>query len=245
MHVVTMSGTIASGAREIGQAASSLLGIDYVDRQLLVDASRRLGVPVDVMAGHDERCTTFGERLSAILRGFLERSAAGGDPLTGAGGLEVLIGRPYTDMALEREEPEVSDSQFMKTMTAIICELGERGDILVLGRGSQMILRDLPGALHVLTLAPEETRIERLAVREGIDAEEAARQVHDNDKARAAFYRKFWKVDVNDPNLYDVTLETSRLSYEVGAEVVAAAARAKAQTGTPDGPHGRSGAGSA
>ncbi len=228
MSVVTMSGTIAGGAREIGRAAAALLGIDFVDQQLLVDAARRLGVPVDVMAGHDERCSTFGERLSAVLRSFLERSAAGGDPLTGGGGLEILLGRSYAEMAVEREEPEVSDSLYMKTMTAIICDLGERGDILVLGRGSQMILRDLPGALHALTLAPKELRIERLAAREGIDLEEAARRVQDGDRARAAFYRRFWKVDVNDPTLYDMTLETSRLSYELGAELVAAAARARA-----------------
>jgi len=223
-----MSGTIASGAREIGRAAASLLGTDFVDQQLLVDAARRLGVPVDVMVGHDERCSSLGERLAAVLRGFLERSAAAGDPLTGASGLEVLLGRTYAEMTLEREEPEVSDSLYMKTMTAIIRELGERGDIVVLGRGSQMILRDLPGALHVLTLAPQELRIERLADREGISQEEAARRLQNSDRAQVVFYRKFWKVDVNDPTLYDITLETSRLPYEVGAELVAAAARAKA-----------------
>jgi len=223
-----MSGTIASGAREIGRAAASLLGTDFVDQQLLVDAARRLGVPVDVMVGRDERCSSLGERLAAVLRGFLERSAAAGDPLTGASGLEVLLGRTYAEMTLEREEPEVSDSLYMKTMTAIIRELGERGDIVVLGRGSQMILRDLPGALHVLTLAPQELRIERLADREGISQEEAARRLQDSDRAQPAFYRKFWKVDVNDPTLYDITLETSRLPYEVGAELVVAAARAKA-----------------
>jgi cytidylate kinase len=228
MPVVTISGTIASGAREIGRAAASLLEIDYVDQQLLVDAARRLGVPVNVMADHDERCASFGERLSHILRTFLERSAAAGDPLTGAGGLEVVLDRSYADASLEREEPEISDSLYMKTMTAIIRELGDRGNILVLGRGSQMILRELPGALHVLTLAPRETRIARLADRESIIEEEAAKRVQDSDRARAAFYQKFWKVDVNDPRLYDMTLETTHLSYEAGAELVAAAARAKA-----------------
>lgn len=228
MPVVTMSGTIASGAREIGQAAASLLGTDYVDQQLLVDAARRLGVPIDVMADHDERCSSLGERLAGVLRGFLERSAAAGDPLTGASGLEVVLGRTYAELTLEREEPQVSDSLYMKTMTAIIRDLGERGDIVVLGRGSQMILRDLPGALHVLTLAPAELRIERLANREGISQEEAERRLKDSDRGRVAFYRKFWKVDVNDSTLYDITFETSRLTYEAGAELVAAAARARA-----------------
>ena len=228
MPVVTMSGNLASGAREVGEAAARALAIDFVDQQLLVDAAKRLGVPVDVMAGRDERCTSFRERLAALLRSLLERSAAGGDPLTGAGGLEVILGRTYADLAREREEPEVSDALYMKTMTAIIRELGDRGEIVVLGRGSQMILRDLPGALHVLTLAPQELRIERLATREGISIEEATSRVHEGDRARAAFHRKFWKVDANDPSLFDLTLETSHLPFEVGADLVATAARAKA-----------------
>ena len=227
MPVVTMSGTIASGAREIGRAVAASLQIDFVDQQLLVDAAKRLGVPVDVMAERDERCASFGERLAALLRSLLERSAAGGDPLTGAGGLEVILGRTYADLAREREQMEVSDALYMKTMTAIIRELADRREIVVLGRASQMILRDLPGALHVLTIAPEELRIERLATREGISIEEATSRVHEGDRARAAFHRKFWKVDPNDPSLFDLTLETSHLPFEVGAELVAAAARAK------------------
>ena len=230
MPVVTMSGNIASGAREVGEAAARALAIDFVDQQLLVEAAQRCGVPVGAMAERDERCESFGERLAATLRNFLERSAASGaDPLTGAGGLELLLSRTYADLAAEREEPHLDAALYMKTMSAIIRELGERGDIAILGRGSQMILRDLPGAIHVLTIAPRELRIERLATREGISTEEAARRVHEGDHARADFHRKFWKVDVNDPSLYDLTLETSRLPFEVGAELVAAAARAKAE----------------
>src|SRR3990172_695689 len=184
MPVVTMSGTIASGGREIGWAARARPG----------------------------------------------SAAAGGDPLAGAGGLEVILGRTYADLAKEREEPEISDALYMKTVTAIIRELGDRGNIVVLGRGSQMILRDLPGALHVLTLAPRELRIERLVTREGISIEEATHRLQDSDRARAAFYRRFWKVEIDDPSLYDMTLETSRLPLEVGAQLVAAAARAKAES---------------
>src|SRR3972149_11926176 len=106
MPVVTMSGTIASGARETGWAVAASLGIDFVDQQLLVDAAKRLGVPVDVMAGRDERCPSFRERLAALLRSLLERSAAGGDPLTGAGGLEVILGRTYADPRKAGREAE-------------------------------------------------------------------------------------------------------------------------------------------
>ncbi len=232
MPVVTISGSYGSGAREVGRLVADRLGIDYVDRELLVDAARRLGVPVESMAQRDERAATFGQRLALLLRNFLERSAvAGGDPAMGSAGLEVLLSRSYAEVAAQRQEQELSDALYLKTMTAIIQELGQRGDIVIIGRGGQMILAHQPGVLHVLIIAPEEVRIERYAQREGLSLEEACRQVHDGDKGRVAFHRKFWKVDVNAPNLYDLVIDTSKLSYEVTAELVATAAKAKAVKG--------------
>ena len=99
-------------------------------------------------------------------------------------------------MALEQEEPQLSDQLYLKTMTLIIEELATGGNIALLGRGSQMILKDLPAALHVLCLAPQKLRAYRLAERDGIGLEDATRRIIESDRGRSAFYRKFWKVDV-------------------------------------------------
>ncbi|HEV8573597.1 MAG TPA: cytidylate kinase-like family protein [Dehalococcoidia bacterium] len=227
MPVITMSGNLASGAREVGLAVAEELGIDFVDQQLMVQASQRCGVPVGTVAEHDERRAGFRERLSHLLRTVLERSAASGaDPLTGATGLEAVLSRTYADMAAE--EPQLSDSLYLKTMTEIIRELAARGDVVILGRGSQILLADMPRALHVLCVAPRKLRASRLAERDEIGMEEAMRRVHEGDRARCAFYKKFWRVEVEDPKLYDLTIDTSRLSYEIATDLVAAAARAKA-----------------
>ncbi|MGH9203340.1 MAG: cytidylate kinase family protein, partial [Vicinamibacterales bacterium] len=50
MPVITMSGNIASGAREVGQTVAQELGIDFVDQQLMVQASQRCGVSVGTVA---------------------------------------------------------------------------------------------------------------------------------------------------------------------------------------------------
>lgn len=230
MPVVTVSGNTAGGAREVGQAAAALLGIDFVDQLLMVQAAQRCGVPVGAVAEHDERRASFRQRLSAIINTFLERSAAasGADPLTGATGLESVLSRTYAELALEQETPQMNDAVYLETMTGIIRELAEAGNVVILGRGSQIILSDMPGALHVLCMAPLQLRCQRLAERDGIALEEAAKRAAESDRARAAFYRKFWKVDVEDPRLYDITIDTSRLSYPAAAEAVAAAVRCKA-----------------
>jgi cytidylate kinase len=231
MPVVTMSGTTGSGAREVGRIAAEILGIDYVDRQIMVDAARRLGVSAEALAERDERCTGFRERLANMLHTFLERSAAAGvgDPLMGSGGLEVLLARSYGEMGAEAgsSAQELDNAVYIKTISAIISELGQRGNIAILGRGGQVILKELPTALHVLTQAPLELRTRRIVERDRLRPEEASKRVHELDSGRAAFHRKFFKVDVNAPCLYDLVIDTSRLPYAVAAEVVALAARAK------------------
>lgn len=226
MPVITMSGNIASGAREVGQTVAEALGIGFVDQQLMVEAAQRCGVTVGTVAEHDERRGSFRERVSSMLRTVLERSAASGaDPLTGATGLEAVLSRTYADMAAE--EPQLSDSLYMQTMTGLIRELAARGEVVILGRGSQMILADMPRALHVLCVAPRQVRAHRLAEREDIGMDEATRRTAESDRARCAFYKKFWRVEVEDPKLYDLTIDTSRLSYEIATDLVCAAAKAK------------------
>jgi cytidylate kinase len=206
------------------------LGVDFVDQQLMVQAAQRCGVSVGTVAEHDERRASFKERMSGLLRTFLERSAASGaDPLSGATGLEVILSRSYAEMAEEAEEPQISDDLYLKTMTSIITELAASGNIVLLGRGSQMILRDTPNALHVLCIAPQKMRAYRLAERDAMGMDEAMKRTQASDRGRCGFYKKFWRVDVEDPRLYDLTIDTARLPFEAAAEVVAVAARAKGE----------------
>lgn len=230
MPVITMSGTIASGAREVGRRVANLLGLDFVDQQLMVQAAQRCGVPVGALAERDERAATFRKRVSTVVNTLLERSAASGaDPLTGATGLEAVLSQTYADMAREANEKTVSDATYVDTMTALIRELAATGRIVILGRGSQMMLHDMPHALHVLCVAPADLRYRRLAEREEIPLEEARKRGAESDQARAAFYKKFWKTDVEDPRLYDITIDTSRLPFDAAAEVVVAAVQAKSE----------------
>jgi cytidylate kinase len=231
MPIVTMSGTIGSGAREVGQLAAEILGIDYVDRQIMVDAARRLGVSAEAVAERYEHCASFRERLASMLRAFLERSAAAGvgDPLIGGEGLAVLLARSYAETGAEASgsAQELDDAVYIETVSAIIRELGQRGNIVIVGRGSQVILKELPNALHVLIQAPLELCARRIVERDQLTPEEASKKVHELSGGRAAFHRKFFKVDVNDPGLYDLVIDTSRLPYAAAAEIVALAARAK------------------
>jgi len=229
MPVLTISGQPGAGAHEVGRLVAGHLDIDYVDQEILVEAARELGVPVQAVVTHDERTAGLGERLANMLRRFLESSAAAGtgDPMFGTGGLDAVLSRSYAEAAADEGAHEISDEQYLKALRGIVEDLAEHDNVVIIGRGSQVILRDYPVAVHVLLVAPLEQRIAATAARDSVSAEAAEKRVHERDKGRSSFHSKFFKVEVDAAALYHVALNTGRLSYEQAADAITVIARGR------------------
>jgi cytidylate kinase len=229
MPVITVSGSLASGARELAQAVAAELQLDYLDQEILVEAARELGVSVSAVERRDERRSSIGERMASVMRTLMERSAAAGtaDPLAG-GGLETVLARSYGEAA---ELPagvtsgQLDDESYIRTLTSVIKGIAARGNVVMLGRGSQAILQHEPGVLHVWVAAPRDWRIENLMHRDGISRQDADRRLARSDKDRDAFHRHYFKVEPNMPALYDVGFNAARITTAAAARMVALAAR--------------------
>ncbi|MEX2246781.1 MAG: cytidylate kinase-like family protein [Dehalococcoidia bacterium] len=229
MPIITVSGTLGSGAREIAQAAARELGLDYVDQEILVEAARRLGVSVADVESRDEPATGLGERLASIMRTLMERSAVAGasDPMSG-GGLEMILGRTYgeaADLPSEAERGQPDDERYLKTLTSVIRGIAARGKVVILGRGSQAILQHEPEALHVYVGAPTEQRIATLVQQEGMEPQDAERRLKQSDQNRQAFHRRYFKIDADTPKLYDLMLRSDRIQPDLAVKLIALAVR--------------------
>lgn len=229
MPVITISSQYGAGARDVGRLVADALVLQYVDQSVLVDAARQLGVTVSSVAERDERTDSLRQRLGHFLQRALERSAAGGqvDPMLGAANLEVMLAQSYQDIA-EGDVPGILDDRsYLDAISQIIVDMAKDGDVIIIGRGGQMVLQDHPGALHVQLVADEETRAARVQQWEGIDHEQAIERMRAFNRSRAAFHKKFWKVDVWDPRLYDLVINTTRLDYPAAADLVVQASHAR------------------
>lgn len=229
MPVVTVSSQYGAGARQVGRAIADQLVLQYVDQAVLVDAARQLGVTVKSVAKHDERTDSLRQRMGHFLQRALERSAAGGnvDPLMGAGNLELMLAQSYQDVTESEVPAFIDDRTYLDTVSEILTDLAQRGDLVFIGRGGQMILRERSDTLHIQLVADEETRLARVMDWESVEREEARRRARDFNRHRAAFHKKFWDVDVWDPRLYDLVINTSVIDYEQAAQIACFAAQAK------------------
>ena len=229
MPVVTISSQYGGGARDVSRIVCRNLGLEYIDQTVLVDASRQLGRTVSEVAEKDERTDGLRARLGHFLQRALERSAAGGaiDPMLGSGNLELMLSQSYQELS-DSGSGVVDDRAILSTTSQIIESIAQRGNVVILGRGSQMVLRGMPDATHIQLVAEPEMALQRVQEWEGVDAEQAAKSIEEFNKGRAAFHDKVWKVDVWSPLLYDVVINTTHISYMQAAELISSVIEKKA-----------------
>lgn len=229
MPVVTVNGIFGSGTLEVGQIIAQQLNLNYVDRYVFAEAAKLVRSPIGNLIDKEQRVVRFRERLSRFLQTVLERSAVAGisgEPYFGRG-IEMLPVEAYTELAGDSSSTEqsVNDEAFINATTAVIKDLASNGDVVIIGRGANIILADTPGVIHVGMVAPLDVRIETLVQREHFNRAEAREYVEKLETARLAFFRKFFKVDPNDPNLYHLVLNIGEYSHEVGADLAVHAIR--------------------
>jgi cytidylate kinase len=112
--------------------------------------------------------------------------------------------------------PKASQA-YVKAVGHVIDELAAEGDVVIVGRGGQAILRGLPNVLHVRVIAPADLRAERIALRHHIPLECAQAQVEVRDRYRRNYLKRFYHISWDDPELYDLILNTARLAPEAAA----------------------------
>ena len=73
MAVVTVNGQIGCGGFEVGAQVALVLNADYVDRLILVEAAKRIGATVEVMAEKEQRLGRVRDRIARFLQGHVGR----------------------------------------------------------------------------------------------------------------------------------------------------------------------------
>lgn len=112
---------------------------------------------------------------------------------------------------------------YVQMVGMVIRDLAKSGDVLIVGRGSQVLLRDLPQAFHLQVVAPCEQRVETIMEREGLGRREAITGVKASDQTRREYLRRYHGVEWLDPTLYDLVINTGKIPIPLAVELVVAA----------------------
>jgi CMP/dCMP kinase len=198
--VVCVSHTTGSGGDEVGKEVAQRLGYLYVDEDIVARAAAAGGMePKDI--ADEERRKSYARRVLDTL--------AESDPAMWTTTASIDLVRPADVRALIRET---------------VIQTAARGNVVIVAHAASHALEPGPEVLRVFVTASPPTREKRVAAADGMEQAEAARTIKDSDAGRSDYLRRFYSVDRESPDDYDLVINTDRLSTGAAAEIVQHAA---------------------
>jgi cytidylate kinase len=99
-------------------------------------------------------------------------------------------------------------------------EKASQGNVVIVGRGAQVILKDIPGVFSCRVVAPFGVRVQRIMERYRFDKQEAEDFVRKYDHERESLIRSIFRSDPNEWSLYDIIINTAHYSSGDAADIV-------------------------
>jgi cytidylate kinase len=197
MAVITISREFGAGGRTLGEGLCGRFGFRLVDEHVIDELARRSKVSVEWL-------TAIEKEASSPLLGLISSIFSQGSRyLTPSSPGEGFERKKYIAF-------------LSHTMTAMAVE----GGYALLGRGSQLVLKGHPKAFHVLLVAEYEDRLRFMMEHYQLDEEQATKTIKEKERQREAVGTKIFEADINDPKLYHMILNTSRIPIDWAVDSV-------------------------
>lgn len=192
INIITIEREYGCGGSEIAQLAANRLGWKLWDQRLTEEIARLANCPKSVVEAHEERNDPLYYRLfKSFMRGSFEGS----------------LNAPKLNL--------VDTETIVKIARRVVEHAAEKGNCVIVGRGSQQFLKTHPDTLRVFLYAPRADKVRRLLAR-GKTEKEAEELVDSVDQERADFIQKYFNVEWPDRVVYHAMMNTT-----IGDECVA------------------------
>lgn len=212
MRAVTISREYGSGGGEIASRLALHLNWQLIDHEMVVQLAQRLGVSVQEAAHYDEHAASFMEHLLASIRNV--------DPAMWMNATGTV--RP--------------EELYHRALHQVVTAAARERHVVIIGRGSQIILAERRDVLHVRVVAPLTQRIRYVMQREALNQEDARRRIQMKDRDRHRYLQTQYQRDNSDAHLYDLVCNTGVISLDHVVDLICQALELKStHLGTPTG----------
>ena len=125
------------------------------------------------------------------------------------------------------ERFDAETRRYLTVLQTALYEFAEKDRVVLMGRSGPWLLRGIPHVLRVRVMAPFDLRVKHLGKRlsEQMGEHTNSRMMHNmarrDDTEKAGRMRYLYEVDVRDPALYDLVLNTEKFSIDASVELIA------------------------
>ena len=201
--IVTISSQFGSGGSQVGRIVANECELLYLDHEIIAEVASRSGVNVEQAASRDERTLGMARHVLEALHTNSPFSV----------NVNTLL-NPTRPPAYTQE------LVYWQLTRRVIMELASAGNAVIIGRGSQFLLRNKPRTLHIFIFAPRERRIENVMLHQQMSRERATRMVERRDYEQEAYLNRYFGSSQDHPDLYHLLMDTNLFPIEQAADMI-------------------------
>jgi len=120
----------------------------------------------------------------------------------------------------------VNDTKIKRVLRDVVRHLAIRGNVVIVGRGSEALTQDILHSLHIKLFAPLSWKTDVIANREKISHSEAQKLVLQTDKRRSEFVESFLGKN-QESVVYDIDFNCAKFTPDEMVEIILKAAEMK------------------
>jgi cytidylate kinase len=236
--IITLSRQLGSRGSYIATAVAKKLGLRYIDREILNRAAEMTGFPDEAMVAQleqREKVPGVLERIVTALNTMPMIPTISSATLREGYAYDEQVAMLMVNEGLSRDAAfqTMIDAQrrveageaYVELIRHVILEYATAGNVIIVGRGGQIALKEDPNVLHIRVQAPKSLRVLRLTERLGLDDKEAERQIQQSDRERARYMKHFFDAKWDDPDFYHLTINTGKVSVDIATQIICDAAQ--------------------
>jgi cytidylate kinase len=113
-----------------------------------------------------------------------------------------------------------SDWTFVQRANATILNLAQAGNVILVGRGANIVTSKLETVFHVYLIGSFEKRIEQAQKVFSLDRKSAINYIKKKDEARRRYLKDNFDKDIDDPLLYHIVINTDLIQHDEAARLI-------------------------
>ena len=196
MAVITINKEFGTQSQRVASKLAQKLGYEYIGDQLLAEIAKELNL------SEHEAETFLQTSKSSVLR---------------------LVDK-YTcsivQKVVDREHGCLDDKAYFEKTKELVEKLYDNDNVIILGWGSQCILKDKPNVLHVRLRKDDELKLSELMENQNLSRKAAEHKIKSDEQDLKVYIKEYFDADWNDARLYDLVIDMGKNSVLEAVDLI-------------------------
>ncbi|MBW2643823.1 MAG: cytidylate kinase-like family protein [Deltaproteobacteria bacterium] len=196
MAVITISKEFGTESEKVASQAGQRLGYEYIGDHLIAEIAKELHVS-------ESEAEMFRKTSQSRILRFVDRYTCS-----------------LVQKVVDREHGCLDDKNYYETTKKLVQNVYEAGNAIILGWGSQCILRGKPNTLHVRLIKDEETKIKEVMQNRNLKHKAAKALIERDEGDLRVYIEHYFNEDWNAAHLYDLIIDMGKTSVEKAVDLI-------------------------